>query len=464
MNRMNVKNSAKTNSWTVTIILLVLCAAALLIRVQYVRTVDIVEPIRADAREYTTYALNLFKHHTFSKDIYHPRPDSWRSPGYPLILTAVLAIGDLKKMIPITTYLQVAMGLFSVVVVFLLGRRIMPDWAALSAAGLTAISPHLIATTSYILTEASFSFFLLLAMYSFYRAWEKGSAVSATCSGLLFGCAYLINETSLLIPGILAIAAGAMAYRQFPQIKRRKIFGILTIFFICSAILPGVWTLRNSRLPEGALKGSNRATAALSHGAYPGFIYQNPMYKYFPYQEDPLQPGFGENLHNFSNILWDRFRQRPVRYISWYIIEKPYYLWHWDNFQSNKGATSNAGKGDVYLYPVRSSLYLTSDTANLTRLFMKNLHPLLLLLTLVGVFVCGRRVLTSSRKSAKFQTPVFLFIILVYYTGLYMVFAPFSRYSVPLRPELYLCSMWVLNELRIKISALSGAERTSVKK
>ena len=459
---MNLKKATKTKNWIVICLLLVLCAAAILIRVQYARTVDIIEPIRADAREYTIYGLNLFKHQTFSRDIYHPRPDSWRSPGYPLIIAAALAIGDLERLISIMTYLQVAMGTLSVMVVFLLGRRILPDWAALSAAGLTAISPHLIATTSYILTETSFSFFLLLAVYSFYRGWEKASLASAGCGGLLFGCAYLVNETSLLVPGILLITAGTMVFRQFPQTMRQKMFGLLTVFFICSAVLPGLWIWRNSRLPEDAAKGSSRATAALSHGAYPGFVYHDPRFKYFPYQEDPLQPGFGENLQNFSNILWDRFKQRPLRYVSWYLIEKPYYLWHWDNFQSNKGAASIAGKGDVYLYPVRSSLYLTSDTANFTRLFMKNLHPVLLIMVLLGIFMCSRKTLTTDRKSGNFQTPIFLFLILVYYTGLYMVFAPYSRYSVPLRPELYLCSMWVLNELRMMISTIPRTERTSV--
>ena len=460
--RMKSKTTGKINNWTLIGVLFVLCGIALLIRVEYIRTVDIIEPIRADAREYTIYGLNLLKHQTFSRDIYHPKPDSYRSPGYPFIITAALAIGDLERLLSIMAYLQAAMSTLSVAVICLLGRRFLPDWAALTAAGLAALSPHMIATTSYMLTETAFSFFLLLAIYSFYRGWGVKSGISAGCSGLLFGYTYLINETSLLVPGFLAIGAFGVVWRHFSRSERSKFFRLLVIFIISFAILPCAWMIRNSRLPENAPRGSGRATAALSHGAYPGFVYQDPRFKYFPYQEDPDQPGFGASLKDFSRIFWDRFKQRPVRYVSWYLFEKPYYLWHWNNFQSNKGDATIAGKGDVYLYPVKSSLYLTSDVANWTRLVMKNLHPVLLALALAGVFLCGHNIISKQNIGKRYQTPIFLFIVLVYYTGLYMVFAPYSRYSVPLRPELYLCSMWALNELRKMISSIPKAERNSV--
>jgi hypothetical protein len=274
----------------------------------------------------------------------------------------------------------------------------------------------------------------------------------------------LINETSLLVPGILVLTAYGLVIRKSSKPMPQKFIRSLVTFVVLFSILPCLWMLRNSYLPDDAPKGGGRAAAALSHGAYPAFIYKDSKFKYFPYEEDPEQPEFGANYSNFARIWWDRFKQRPLRYISWYLLEKPVYLWNWNNFQSNKGGSNKPWKGDVYMYPVVSSLYLASDIANLSRLFMKTLHPVVLVLALVGLFMCGWDVVAKKGNVANNAAPIFLFVVLVYYTGLYMVFAPYSRYSVPLRPELYICSLWALNEIRERLSALQMTNKISVQK
>ena len=46
------------------------------------------------------------------------------------------------------------------------------------------------------------------------------------------------------------------------------------------------------------------------------------------------------------------------------------------------------------------------------------------------------------KKLIGFIAAMMTFAVCVYFTAIYMVFAPWPRYSVPLRPELYLCAVW----------------------
>jgi hypothetical protein len=177
----------------------------------------------------------------------------------------------------------------------------------------------------------------------------------------------------------------------------------------------------------------------MSHGAYPDFIHKSPYYKRFPYREDPLQPLFGSSVENFWRVLWPRVKKDPVRYLRWYLTGKPYYLWSWDIIQ---------GAGDIYIVPVEKSLFQVSAAAGGIREIMKFLHPVTLFLALSSIpaIFLGKR--SCGNGAPACSLPVLPLTICIYFTLIYMVFAPWPRYGVPLRPELYLCAMWTLTFLK----------------
>ena len=76
---------------------------ALHVRIQYVNKTLIDAPIRADARQYVIYGYNLANHGTFSKEFPsdNPCPDSFRSPGYPLLIALALILGGDQGFYPI---------------------------------------------------------------------------------------------------------------------------------------------------------------------------------------------------------------------------------------------------------------------------------------------------------------------------------------------------------------------------
>jgi len=164
------KEKKKYGTILVAFLLFIIFATALQIRIQYVNQTVVDIPIRADARQYVVYAYNLFNG-TFSKDLPNgsaiPRPDSFRSPGYPLFIVLVFALGgDTENVV----YAQAVLSALAVLITFGIGIQFLPLWGSVFASVLVAISPHLISTASYILTETLFSFTFLLSIFLFILA------------------------------------------------------------------------------------------------------------------------------------------------------------------------------------------------------------------------------------------------------------------------------------------------------
>lgn len=295
----------------------------------------------------------------------------------------------------------------------------------------------------YVLTETLFAFLLLSGILSYHIALKRHRLIFFILAGLFFGWAYLRNETALFIPLLLAAITAVSPGLRISPSRKNHLSLKLGVFLIIFLLFPAVWTVRNSTLPATAARSSDRTIATLSHGTYPDFIYKDPRFQRFPYKEDPLQPDFGSSLATFGKIFWQRFTERPGRYLLWYLSGKPYYFWSWNILQ---------GQGDIYVYPVQTSWYTTSPLANATREAMKYLHPVILILFLAGIVLLYVTRGKSQDGTALFVTPIILFAVCIYYTLLYSVFAPWPRYSVPLRPELYLIAMWSFRTVGVMIS------------
>ena len=392
-------------------------------------------PIHADARQYIKYGYNLAYNNLYSMDFpsMHPKPDSYRSPGYPLLIAMSMRLTDGLNFIPAMLYMQAVLGTLTVILTYLIAKHFMSNLFSLAAALLVGLNPHLITMTGYLLTETVAGFLLLAALLSYILALERGHLFLFALAGLLFGWGYMTNETLLILPFILGCITGVKAVIP-PALNHKNLLPI-AVFLSVFYIFPSAWIGRSVlKVSADALTGYNRAVQTLSHGAYPGFIHETIEKRYYPYLEDPLQPEFGSSIGNFGKILWQRARQRPLRYLSWYLIEKPFYFWSWDILQ---------GQGDVFIYPVKTSLYHESRIADIKKGVMKKLHWAILLLCLAGIpalFIRGS--LYDSWESVIKALPVTLYVTCMYYTLLYSIFAPWPRYSIILRPELYICTVW----------------------
>ncbi len=251
---------------------------ALFIRIQFVRlTIDQIY-IARDAKQYIRYAHNLVEHGVFSKTTssVHLTPDSYRSPGYPLFIALAMAVGGERYYLSILIFSQAILSALLVPLTFFTGIFFLPAYGALIAAMLVALSPHLIAITGCVLTESLFAFFLLGAICCFQYALTKKYTVLFITSAVLFGCAYLTNETSLFIPYLLLLILMGSKLSGPNKRLHNGILLKLTVFGLIFSVAPIIWSVRNHlNVPSDAKKGSDRAIVTMSHGAYPNFIY-NP--------------------------------------------------------------------------------------------------------------------------------------------------------------------------------------------
>lgn len=427
-------NQAGTERGSATPVAVVaLALLALFLRVAYLANTEVDTPLRADAREYALYASNLVHHGVFSKQVSAtPEPDAFRSPGFPLLAAAVLKVSGPRRMLDGVLWLQALLGAAMVPLAYLLARRGSSRLAALAVALLVALSPHLVAACGVFLTETLYAFFLLAALALSATAMQRGKVRHGIVAGALFGCAWATNETALFYPPLVVATAllwpggGLRAAWRHPA--RPAAAALLATF----ALFPAAWSARNAlSLGPDALRGSDRALATLTHGTYIDFEHAgDPRTRDLPYRFDPAQPEFASSWSSFARIFAERVRSQPLAYARWYFLGKPTTLWSWESRQ---------GGGDVYIYPVHTSLYRSSPLANATREALRVLHLPLVALAALGLL--ARAVLRRRGVDRACDGALLAGVVCVAATALFTIFAPWPRYATPLLPELYLCAV-----------------------
>ncbi|MCB9877042.1 MAG: glycosyltransferase family 39 protein [Planctomycetes bacterium] len=398
----------RTAERAVLVSIVVVIAAAL--RIGFVVGADVQAPLRADAGQYAQYAHNLVAHGVYSLDAGSaPAPDSFRSPGYPLLLAACrLLAGD--GWYTLARWLQVALSTATVLLTYLLARRFLAFVPALAAAALTALSPHLVVSPAFVLTECLTVFVVVAALWALAGDGPRSRALPATLGGaLLLGALPLCNETLVFLPAVVVVAL----WRG----DRRRAVTVLLV----SALPFAAWSLRNQLTPM-ARSGGERAVASISHGSYPGMVWQDPASFGFPYREDPAQPQMAASWHDLFAVLGPRVAAEPLRYAKWYLLDKPVWLWSWPLVQGQ----------DVNVYPVGNSPYERQPVMAATHWLMHVLHAPVMLLAL-----CGALASLRARRRAAHWAPFALGAAALLGTCAYLPVIPDPRYLQPFRPLLF---------------------------
>jgi hypothetical protein len=194
-------------------------------------------------------------------------------PGYPLMLAAIYKLyperllGDHE----LTAALAVnaMLGAATVLLVFGIGRRAFDERTALLGAALTALFPSLIFFAGVTLTETTFAFFALLAVWLIVEAHARDDWRLLVPAGLAVGFAALVRGQALLLP-LVAVPfwwAGTATRHKPPAgapplhgvergpggevLVRRRIAGTLARLAGVGALAALVvlpWTLRNWRV------------------------------------------------------------------------------------------------------------------------------------------------------------------------------------------------------------------------
>ncbi|MBX3462548.1 MAG: hypothetical protein KF830_05225 [Planctomycetes bacterium] len=385
----------------------IVVAVATALRWGFVATAQVQAPLRADAGQYAQYARNLVEHGVYSlATSVPPAPDSYRSPGYPWLLAACRWLAGESGWHAALLGVQVVLGAATVLLCYRLARAWLAFPPALAAAGLCAASPHLVVASGYVLTEVLAAF---LATLGLWLVAGEGRARVLVGGGVL-GLLALCNETLVVVALVLLWPLGRARGRG------------LALAFGAAALLPLLaWNLRNGSQPL-ARTGAERVTASISHGSYPGMVFRDPRLRGFPYHEDPEQPAFGGSWTALRDVLGRRVAADPWRYLAWYLVEKPLWLWRWDLVQGR----------DVLVYEVANSPYERQPVMALSHAVMRTLHgPCMALAAGAALWLAWNR-----RRRWPFAAQA-LGLVAVAGTLAYLPVIPDPRYLQPVRPVVF---------------------------
>jgi hypothetical protein len=423
---MNVPSPTR---WVWMIALTVILSLGTYLRYESLEHTEVIDPIRADARDYLLYAFNLKFHGIYSRSpegFLHPgqsaiEPDAVRPPGYPLFLTLFVDNPPSMKALHQIVFAQSLLSCLTLIAGFCIFLRFLPLPWALSATMLLAMSPHLVVAPSYLLTETLFSLLLVLFAWSLGSLSQEINPLRWSLSGMVLGIACLVRPYVQYLPIVLSmILIASLGWRQ----GLKGMVGFMLGF----ALILSPWVGRNLLL-FGKASDPTLTIDFIHHGVYPNFTFEgNPGSYGFPYRFDPRSGEINQSVGTALQEMVRRFQEEPIRHLGWYLVGKPIALWSWNVVQ---------GMGDAFVYSVASTPYQTDAVFKRTHWVMRVLHPLIVILGLLGSLLAWRAPSSNESEVCYLWTARWISVILLYSTAIHMIGAPFPRYSIPLRPLLY---------------------------
>jgi 4-amino-4-deoxy-L-arabinose transferase-like glycosyltransferase len=205
------------------------------------------KPLTHDEREYLALATSLQAGHGFSYPADHTVGTSQRfgrAPGYPAFL-AVIGVNSSAVSTP--ARVKVVQAFLGAVVIWMIGTiaaKTAGDRAGAIAAGLAAVYPPLVWTSSYVFSEALYmplalGVVMLLAAarhHSNIEGSARAGGALTLLAGLVAGLAMLVRSGMLVFLPLAALWF----------ISRRQ-WSLAATFCVAAAVVVAPWTLRNAR-------------------------------------------------------------------------------------------------------------------------------------------------------------------------------------------------------------------------
>lgn len=424
-------NVRSKGQWSLFVCILALAAW---FRIVAVEDTVIDHPIRNDAAQYYLSAYNLVFYGIYTKSPARLKdpgaplsPDSYRYPGLPLVIAVFMKDWpNHQKIMHHIQMVNVVVGVAAVGLVFFAASLALPAWAAFGATLLTAISPHLISFTVYVLTEPISALLIALLMVVVAASARRAGQVPSWHT--FIGIGIVIGMLTMFRPIYIALAPAIILALPWREVSRKTIIGVL----FGAALVVAPWYVRNAISVSDGSDRSLLATTMLD-GAYPGYMLNgNPETFPYPRLVDPRASTLTSDTRSVVEEIGRRFAADPLEMAFWYGIGKVRFLWQWSNVD---------GMGDVFIYPVTATPFETNGTFVFVHAVMEALHWVLVALGAVGavaVWLPVARNLLHDRGLLGLRAAS---VILIYTTLALIPFVMVTRYAVPTFPALYLLAM-----------------------
>lgn len=160
------------------------------------------------------------------------KPETIRTPVYPLVIAAFTAIGASLRTLTLFQHLLVVLAAAAIQRLLL---RFAGDAASAGGALLFGLHPAVVETSGVVMTETLAAVVVAAAVVVLYAAMKRSSSAIAAIAGLLFGIAALTRPIAVYLPFVLIVM---MLLRRIPR-------RLVVAFAISSLLLPFAWVVRN---------------------------------------------------------------------------------------------------------------------------------------------------------------------------------------------------------------------------
>lgn len=290
-----------------------------------------------DAREYHAIAVQLAEHGCFSQAADGScRPDTWRTPGYPLFLAACMhGVGTSPGALIVV---QQVLGVLCVGMFHRLARGYLGDRRAIAATAVFLLDPYRLYYSFWLLSTTLLTFFLLV-IWMAWRFTERrnrylGAILVGVCSGyfvLIWPGTILVP--ALLLPGLLLLTERVPVNIGTPQpwSRHRIAVGALAAGFAFSIV--GAWAVRN-HFVAGRFALSHQSGVVLAYFKAAEVELWKKGRTADRYLETSLDPGQAQQPHrvweSIDQEIRGRFQELPPDRTS---------ALHWRNLaQGNKSS------------------------------------------------------------------------------------------------------------------------------
>lgn len=380
---------------------------AVFIRVVYVLTLPH-NIFWDDAVDYNLIVDNLLSGKGYFDGDYY----SFRAPLYPLFLAGIYAIFG-KNFLAVRIIQAIIISL-SCIFIFLTAKNIFNVRIAKISAFIFALYPNFIYYPGVLLTESLFIFLLSVLMYFLVRLKESPNILNQIGSGLTLGV------SALLKPGIFLFLPFSFFIFVIFEKNILKFMRIFIVVLASAFIVMSPWIVRNYLVHERFILFTTQGGDALLQAVFPG-SKGGPASDYNYYQEEDLKI-----ISNLSEVERDKYLYRKALKI---VKDNPARI------------IRLAGIKFLRFWNVLPN-YKRLRTLKICILSILSYLPVLIL-GIMGMVICIRRKLLSKA--------IFLYLIVLYYTLLYLIFPGSLRYRDPVMPYIIIFSAFALEKLLFKI-------------
>ncbi|MBP2001889.1 4-amino-4-deoxy-L-arabinose transferase-like glycosyltransferase [Paenibacillus shirakamiensis] len=339
------------------------------------------------------------------------QPSAFIMPGMPLLLAGVMAIfGQDLTGINAFRILQCLLQVFSIYLIFIIGRRVFSTRIALITCVICVLYPPDYFSSGSILTETTYRTIQLLLLCVTFVALDKRKTSWYALLGLLIAAAAYFKPHATLYPVVFLL----LWWRQRTTWKEMIRFSVAMglVYIVC--LLP--WWIRNLITFDKFIiftnsGGSPFLLGTKIRGTLPpdGFFAQYPQYDpktiYEGYDSAAVDKGMA--------IIKYGFQHEPLKFLYWYTLGR------WV---------------ELYSHPFYSRPFWP-----ITRPVMNVIQYIMMLMSVVG--------LVWAWIKHPMQRMLPLLLILGYFTLIYQPFVTFNRYGYPNEILLFLFLAYGIDRL-----------------